>query len=49
MSTPASGGMPKQGETGVGLSAMTATSFRRVSPAATIAAIAPASAQVPSG
>ena len=34
---------------GEGLSAMTATAVRRVSPAATMAAMAPASAQVPSG
>ena len=40
---------PPQGVTGVGLSATTTTSAISVRPAATIAAIAPASAQVPSG
>ena len=40
---------PPQGGTGDGLSAITSISAICVSPAATIAAIAPASAQVPSG
>ena len=40
---------PPQGGTGRGLAAMTAISAIRVSPEATMAAMAPASAQVPSG
>jgi hypothetical protein len=40
---------PPQGGTGEGLSAMTRISAMAVSPAAIMAAMAPASAQVPSG
>ena len=40
---------PPQGGTGLGLPAMTASAAICVSPAATMAAMAPASAQVPSG
>ena len=41
--------LPPQGVTGVGLSATTSTSSISRRPAATMAAIAPASAQVPCG